>query len=112
MDNTKVLNVFDLHTFKLIRTVPLSQTLGRIQGAKVYHGMLYAFADIGASLPLYKIDPKSGHVITAHHVNIHPAAHAGHRAGPHYDQLPQPSPDQALVARPGLLLVAARVLAL
>jgi hypothetical protein len=52
-NNTKVLNVFDLHTFKLIRTVPLSQTLGRIQGAKVYHGMLYAFADIGASLPLY-----------------------------------------------------------
>ncbi|MEU6413314.1 hypothetical protein [Microbispora sp. NPDC046933] len=76
-DDTKVLNVFDLHTFTLIRTVPLSQTLRRIQGAKVYHGMLYAFADIGASLPLYKIDPESGHVITVHHVDISSSAGEG-----------------------------------
>ncbi|MER7498796.1 hypothetical protein AB0L05_06785 [Nonomuraea pusilla] len=76
-DDTKVLNVFDLRTFELVRTVPLSQTLRRIQGAKVYRGMLYAFADLGASLPLHKIDPESGHVITVHHVDIESSAGEG-----------------------------------
>ena len=67
---TRVLNVFDLRSFRLLRTVPLSETLDRIQGAKVRDGFLYAFADVGESLPLHKIDPVTGHVTTVHHVAI------------------------------------------
>jgi hypothetical protein len=68
------LNVFDLTTFKLKRVVPL--TLGfngrRVQGAKIYDGMLYATGDshdAGATAGtnkkyLYKVDTVSGNVIT------------------------------------------------
>ena len=68
------LNVFDLTTFQLKRTVPL--TLGfngrRVQGAKIYDGMLYASGDshdAGATPGtnrkyLYKVDTVTGNVIT------------------------------------------------
>jgi hypothetical protein len=71
------LNVFDLTTFQLKRTVPL--TLGfngrRVQGAKIYDGMLYASGDshdAGATPGtnrkyLYKVDTVTGNVITVFH---------------------------------------------
>lgn len=68
------LNVFDLRTFALIRTVPLQMSFDgrRVQGAKVYDGMLYASGDshdAGAAPNtnrkyVYKVDPVSGSVIT------------------------------------------------
>ncbi|AKU98257.1 hypothetical protein AKJ09_04921 [Labilithrix luteola] len=67
------LNVFDLTTFALIRSVPLQVSFDgkRVQGAKIYKGMLYASSDTKDSVPgtalkrkrLYKVDPVSGHVI-------------------------------------------------
>ena len=67
------LNVFDLSTFKLIRSVTLQTSFDgkRVQGAKVYKGMLYASADTKDNAPgtdlkrkrIYKVDPISGSVI-------------------------------------------------
>lgn len=71
------LNVFDLATFKLVRSVPLQTSFNgkRVQGAKVYHGMLYASSDTkdgvaGTDLKrkrIYKVDPVSGAVIELMH---------------------------------------------
>jgi hypothetical protein len=68
-DPTSVLNVFNLSDFSLVRTVPLSQTVGRIQGAKVYQGQLYASAD-NATKSIYRIDPASGTVATVYDRNL------------------------------------------
>ncbi|WP_416047232.1 hypothetical protein [Cupriavidus basilensis] len=65
------LNVFDLATFKLIRSVPLQLSFNgkRVQGAKVYKGMLYASADTKDTVNglkrkrIYKIDTVSGSVM-------------------------------------------------
>ena len=66
-----VINVFDLKTFTLRKTITLSQTLGRIQGAKLLGGELYAFADLkDQARPVYKIDPETGHVLTVHAVPL------------------------------------------
>jgi hypothetical protein len=66
------LNVFNLKTFQLIRTVPLSVGFNgrRVQGAKVFDGMLYATGDShdGGATPgtnrkyLYKVDTVTGNV--------------------------------------------------
>jgi hypothetical protein len=66
------LNVFNLKTFQLIRTVPLSIGFDgrRVQGAKVFDGMLYATGDshdAGANSGtnrkyLYKVDTVTGNV--------------------------------------------------
>ena len=71
------LNVFDLSTYALIRSVPLQMSFNgrRVQGAKVYDGMLYAAGDshdAGAAPQtntkyLYKVDTFSGSVITLLH---------------------------------------------
>lgn len=68
------LNVFDLRTFKLKRTVPLTMGFDgrRVQGAKIYDGMLYATGDShdsGAAANtnrkyIYKVDTVTGNVIT------------------------------------------------
>jgi hypothetical protein len=67
------LNVFDLNTFNLLRSVPLQISFDgkRVQGAKVYNGMLYASADtkdtvVATGLKrkrVYKVDPISGSVL-------------------------------------------------
>ncbi|HEY4445248.1 MAG TPA: hypothetical protein VGN30_13260 [Steroidobacteraceae bacterium] len=68
------LNVFDLSTYALIRSVPLQMSFDgrRVQGAKVYDGMLYAAGDShdSGAAPntnrkyLYKVDTVSGSVMT------------------------------------------------
>ena len=68
------LNVFDLTTFELKRIVPLTMSFNgrRVQGAKIYDGMLYATGDshdAGAAPStnrkyLYKVDTVSGYVST------------------------------------------------
>jgi hypothetical protein len=70
-NNTNVINVFDLKTFTLVKTITLDQTLGRIQGAKLHDGMLYAFADLkNVDRPVYKINPDTGHVLTVDHIAL------------------------------------------
>ncbi|MGX4585330.1 DUF6923 family protein [Paenibacillus chitinolyticus] len=59
-----VLNVFQLSDMTLLKTVPLSQPIDRIQGAEVYNGYLYASSD-NSSKTLYRINPDTGEVGTA-----------------------------------------------
>lgn len=61
-NDTAVLNVHRLSDFAITSTVPLSRTIGRIQGAKVYRGMLYASRDNGAEKSIEAIDPVTGEV--------------------------------------------------
>jgi len=68
------INVFNLKTFALIRTVPLQQTFDgrRVQGAKIHDGMMYAASDShdhGAAPNtnrkyIFKVDTVTGSVIT------------------------------------------------
>jgi glutamine cyclotransferase len=60
-DPTTSLNVYSLADMHLVKTVPLSPAIGRIQGAKVYQGMLYASSD-NATQSVYRIDPDTGAV--------------------------------------------------
>lgn len=60
-DPISTINVFDLNTFQLEKQIALSTTIGRIQGAKVYHGALYATSD-NADKSVYKIDLRDGTV--------------------------------------------------
>lgn len=61
-DPTPVLHVFDLVTMAYQRDITLSRTLGRIQGAKVYKGQLYASMD-DAQKSIVKIHLASGTVL-------------------------------------------------
>jgi hypothetical protein len=61
-DPTPALHVFDLTTMTYQRDIALSRTLGRIQGAKVYKGQLYASMD-DAQKSIVKIHLASGTVI-------------------------------------------------
>jgi hypothetical protein len=59
-NDTRVLNVHSLANPLAIRTVALSTTLGRIQGAKMLNGLLYAAEDNGARKSIVAIDPDTG----------------------------------------------------
>ena len=61
-NNEGVLNVHRLSDFAVTSTVALDQKVPRIQGAKVYKGILYASRDNGAEKTIVAIDPVSGHV--------------------------------------------------
>lgn len=67
--NASVLNVFDLNDMHLIKTVPLSQSIDRIQGAEMYNGSLYASSDNGTQ-SVYRIDPDTGNVALAFDRNL------------------------------------------
>jgi hypothetical protein len=61
-NNTKVLNVHSLTDLHVIRTVTLSETVGRIQGAKMLDGLLYGAEDNGNLKSIIAIDPDTGRV--------------------------------------------------
>lgn len=46
----------------VLRTVKLSQPLSRIQGAKMWHGQLWASADLSGDQSMWTIDPNTGAV--------------------------------------------------
>ncbi|MGI5324971.1 YncE family protein [Actinomadura nitritigenes] len=58
---TPALNVYSLADLHLVKTVPLSTTIGSIQGAKIYQGDLYASSNNDAK-SIYRIDPDTGQV--------------------------------------------------
>ena len=61
-NNTSVLNFFDItHGMALHHQVTLDRVVGRMQGAKVYGGALYASRD-DAAKSVIKIDLVTGHV--------------------------------------------------
>ena len=65
-NHAKVLNVFDLTTFELIKTVPLIDGEGnpaelhRIQDAEMHDGLLYCSGDIDEAKPIFTADPETG----------------------------------------------------
>jgi hypothetical protein len=62
-DPTPQINVFDIdHDMAYLRSIPLSKVIGRIQGAKVFEGMLYASSDDDAK-DVYKINLETGTVM-------------------------------------------------
>ncbi|MFE4713321.1 DUF6923 family protein [Paenibacillus sp. NPDC056722] len=63
-NNADVLNVFSLDDMHLIKTVPLSQSIDRVQGAAMYNGSLYASSD-NKTQTLYRVDVDNGNVSVA-----------------------------------------------
>jgi hypothetical protein len=61
-DPTTAINVFGLASFSFIETIALHSTVGRLQGAKVFRGMLYANSD-NDSKTLYKVNLETGTVL-------------------------------------------------
>jgi hypothetical protein len=58
-DNSPALIVYDLQTLAFVKTIPLSMTVDRIQGAEMYKGLLYA-ATNDATQAVYVINPVTG----------------------------------------------------
>lgn len=59
--NATVLNVFNLDTFELVKTIPLSQPVDRVQGAEMYDGKLYMSCDeLDGNKHVYSVDVESG----------------------------------------------------
>ena len=58
-DNSPALIVYDLQTLTFVKTVPLSMTVDKIQGAEMYKGILYA-ATNDATQAVYAINPVTG----------------------------------------------------
>lgn len=73
--NAQKLNVFALEDMRLLRTVPLSQPLDRIQDAEMYADTLYLSAD-DANKTVYALDPANGEVRTAFVRHVSPGAEA------------------------------------
>lgn len=73
---TTKINRYQLHDFTPKGYLMLDRTLGRIQGAKVHNGALYASTD-DDNKALYKIDLSNGHVDELFRLNELPAEFAG-----------------------------------
>ncbi|MGN0568346.1 MAG: hypothetical protein ACI4JR_07140 [Acutalibacteraceae bacterium] len=70
-NKAEVLNVFSLDGMKLLKTIPLSQKLDRIQGAEVYDGILYLSSDLKTDeKPVFAANPETGEVTTAFIRNV------------------------------------------
>ncbi|MBK7580566.1 MAG: hypothetical protein IPI67_10215 [Myxococcales bacterium] len=61
-DPTDHINVYDLANLALVKALPLEPPIGRIQGAKVFRGQLYAASD-NDDKSIYKIDLDTGIVM-------------------------------------------------
>ncbi|MBI3202357.1 MAG: hypothetical protein HYZ29_12525 [Myxococcales bacterium] len=61
-DPTDHINVYDLDDLAFVEAIPLSPAIGRIQGAKVFGGQLYASSD-DEQKSVYKIDLDTGKVM-------------------------------------------------
>lgn len=58
-------------TLPVLRTIPLSRPLDRIQGAAMYQGKLFASVDISGDKSVYSIDVTSGQVSWEFHQDVH-----------------------------------------
>jgi outer membrane protein assembly factor BamB len=58
-DNSPALIVYDLETFELVKTVPLSVPVHKIQGGEMYKGLLYV-ATQDETQAVYAINPLTG----------------------------------------------------
>lgn len=71
----ELLNVFDLDDMSLVKTIPLSEPLHRIQGGDIYEGMLYLSADVGTK-SVYRLSPVTGEVNLLFNRNVSPECEA------------------------------------
>lgn len=61
--NATVLNVFDLNTLELVKTIPLSEPIDRIQGAEMFGGKLYMSCDeLNDMKRIFSLDVETGKV--------------------------------------------------
>ena len=61
--NATVLNVFDLDTLELVKTVPLSEPIDRIEGAELFGGKLYMSCDeLNDMKRIFSLDVETGKV--------------------------------------------------
>lgn len=61
--NATVLNVFSLDDMSLVKTVPLSETIDRIQGAEMFDGKLYMSCDeLNDMKRIFTLDIETGEV--------------------------------------------------
>lgn len=61
--NATVLNVFSLEDMSLVKTVPLSEPIDRIQGAEMFGGKLYMSCDeLNDSKRVFSLDVETGEV--------------------------------------------------
>ena len=75
--NAKVLNIFDLETIELIKTIPLSQPVDRVQGAEMFDGALYMSCDEeDGNKHILKVDVTTGKVETLFTRNVGAAVEA------------------------------------
>ena len=69
--NATVLNVFDLETLELVKLVPLSQPIDRIQGAEIFDGILYMSCDEENDMKrIFTLNPDTGVVEECFRRNI------------------------------------------
>ena len=69
--NATVLNVFSLSDLSLVKTVPLSEPIDRIQGAEMYGGKLYMSCDEdNNSKRILSMDVETGYVETVFARNV------------------------------------------
>lgn len=69
--NATVLNVFDLDDLTLVKTIPLSEPVDRIQGAELYDGKLYLSCDEENDRKrILSLDVTTGEVETAFTRNV------------------------------------------
>ena len=68
-DNSPTLIVYDLETFELIETIPLSMPVHKIQGGDMYKGLLFV-ATQDDTQAVYSINPVSGAVQRCFHQNL------------------------------------------
>lgn len=61
--NATVLNVFNLDTLELVKTIPLSEPIDRIQGAEMFDGKLYMSCDeLNDMKRIFSLDVETGKV--------------------------------------------------
>lgn len=69
--NARVLNIFDLETIELIKTIPLSRPVDRVQGAEMFDGALYMSCDEeDGNKHILKVDVTTGNVETLFTRNV------------------------------------------
>jgi hypothetical protein len=68
-DYIEVINVFDINTLEFIKTIPLSNTVHKVQGGEMYQGILYLSVSRDQQA-IFAINPLTGQVQKAFDRNL------------------------------------------
>lgn len=76
-DDATVLNVFNLDTLDLVKTIPLSEPVDRIQGAEMFDGILYMSCDEENDMKrIFSVNVETGEVKEVFKRNVGKAVEA------------------------------------